>query len=281
MRRTAITVLIALLIATVAEARDRPIRYELHRRKILAYNISLTSFFTLVSAIVQGHVKSTPRAIYTFLIGSAAGAGFNEAKRLAGSGKTTQGWLLANAAASVVENTTGGKHPFGRLGYTVGPMRFRIATPLVRDKRSARIEMDWSVAETIDLGFAIGHSDHLRLRDGLIATDRDNKWPSPNNIFGGFDGATYGVFPGVSPGQAGIWSHEVVHAIQSQQMDSVEPPLCTLHDDNSGPRRLFAFRHIRLGWAQALNLTTYTRRYQRQWNEVEAYADAQKTPVPK
>ena len=95
---------------------------------------------------MQHEVHSGIDAINHFLIGAGAGMSYYQAKRLTGGGRVTAGWLLTNATASVVENTASGEHPFGRFGYTVGPLRFRVATPMTR-KAIAKVEADWSLAE--------------------------------------------------------------------------------------------------------------------------------------
>lgn len=282
--RTVTGVVLALVLfpATVLDARDRviqPVRPD--KGKYLAYNVGLTSVFTLVSAVAQHQVPSVRRAVRQLLIGSGAGLAFYEAKRMAGGGRTTEGWLLTNAASSVVENTASGEHPFGRFGYTVGPLRARFATPLAR-KAVATIEADWSLAETAFLVAARRDANHVRLRNGLIAINRDSPWPTKDQANGFFGGLTSGVFPGVAPDQGSVtWFHETVHAIQCQQLDSVEPPVYTFGGsiDQSEPRRLFAFRHVRFGFIHLANAPTFRRPYVERWGEVEAYGLAQRTSV--
>ena len=179
-RAFALVITFALVVASDGDARDRPIRpVEVDRAKVRAYNIGLTSLFTLVNATVQGEVRSVRDAVRHLLIGSGAGYSFYQAKRMAGGGRTTEGWLLANATSSIVENTSSGEHPVGRIGYTVGPMRLRFATPFAR-KALANIELDWSLAETAYLITALREGDHVRWRDGLIAVDDETGWPDPD-----------------------------------------------------------------------------------------------------
>ena len=146
-RSIAALTLIALLFATAAEARDREIHYDFDRQRTRAYNIALTSFFSLLSAVVQGEVTSWPDALQHFAIGAGAGVSYYQAKRLSGDRHVTAGWLLTNVTASVVENSASGERMFGRIGYTVGPLRFRFATPWAQ-KAVAKIEADWSLYET-------------------------------------------------------------------------------------------------------------------------------------
>jgi hypothetical protein len=275
--------IVGLLCTPVLEARERQLRFvQPNKRKFLAYNVGLTSVFTLVTAVVQRQIHSPRDAVRDLLIGSGAGASFYEAKRIAGGGRVTEGWLIANAASTIIENTASGEHPLGQIGYTVGPLRFRFATPLSR-KAVARIEADWSLAETVFLGVARRDANHVRLRNGLIAINRDSGWPT-NDVAGGlFGGRTSGVFPGVAPGQGPVtWAHETIHAIQCQQLDSVEPPVYTFDGgalERSEPHRLFAIRHVRLGFTHLANAPTFKRPYVERWGEVEAYGLAQYTPV--
>jgi hypothetical protein len=283
MRRLAAFVLV-LSCARVAVAGD------VDRAKIRNYNIAITPVFTLTSAIVQHRVHSFRDVLYQLGFGAAAGASYYQAKRITGSGRATAGWLLTNATASVVENVTSGEHPIGRFGYTVGPFRLRFATPYAREA-IARIEMDWSLAETIDLGEALREFHQFGFRNGIIATDRDHDcWPNPDISGALYCGVTYGVFPGVTKhppstlhkDPAVLWHHEMIHAEQSQQLDSVEPPVYTFGGDRDGsrPLRVFAFRHVRVGFVQALDIATYQRPYEERWGEVEAYALSERTPVP-
>jgi hypothetical protein len=275
-------VVLAVFVAQSVEAGRRPIRtVPPDKRKYLAYNVSLTSVATLITAVVQHKVSSHMDAARLFLIGAGAGAAFYEAKRVTGAGLTTEGWLVANAASTLIENTTSGEHLLGRIGYTIGPLRLRFATPLARTG-VANIEADWSLAETAFLALARRDANHVRLRNGLIAINRDTPWKTNDQANGLFGGRTSGVFPGVAPNQGDItWSHEMVHVIQCQQLDSVEPSVYTFGPDSNSAkdRRLFAFRHVRLGFSHLLNGPTFKRPYTERWMEVEAYGLAQRTPV--
>lgn len=282
MYRRIIALLLVMLVMTTASAqvrgRQRP---RVDRQKILVWNVSLTSLFTLISAVVQRQVESPQDALHHFLIGSAAGFSYYEAKRIAGKGRAAQAWLLTNATATIVENTSSGEHPLGRIGYTVGPLRLRVATRWTRTA-VARVEADWSLAETAALGRALLEGDDVRWRDGLIAIDRDEPWPDPDREGHTFTGRAFGVFPGVAPGaHPKVWPHETIHVIQSQQLDSVEPPLYSFGGDREDdkPLRLFMFRHVRLGFTHLANYPTFERPYGERWGEVEAYGLAEGTPV--
>ncbi len=278
-RRIVSFALIIALIALPAVGRDRPIELEkANHTKMRAYNVGITAFFAVFSAMRQRKLswREVPRHL---LVGAAAGAAFYEAKRMAGDGRRTAGWLVANAATTVLENTASGEHPVGRIGYTVGPMRFRVATPFVRTG-VAKIDADVSIAEAAFLAYARYEGDSISFRNGLIAVDRDTPWEDDG---GTYTGRAFGIFPGVVPGTAPVvWSHEMVHAIQFQQVDSVEPPQWTFGRERApGEKRpLFQLRHIRPGYTHLLNLTHDRRNYQDRWYEVEAHWLAEERPVP-
>lgn len=281
-RRFVVVTLMLLLLASPADAgRDRPIELErANHTKMRAFNVGITAFFTVFSAMRQGQIRSWRDVPRYLLIGSGAGAAFYEAKRLAGRGNPTAGWLIANATTSVIENTTSGEHPIGRVGYTVGPLRLRVATPYARTG-VATIDADLSVAQAINLGYALDEGDSVSIRNGLIATNRDTPWEGDDGRF--YGGNTYGVFPGVTPdAPRSTWHHEVIHVIQQQQIDSIEVPLLSLGlslGKTSAKRPLFTLRHLRAPWTHGVNLLTYERPYKERWGEVEAYWLAEETPV--
>jgi len=278
MRTRCVALPLVLLLAVPAAAQRRPpIRNEqANHTKMRAFNVGATAFFSVFSGMRQGQINSCRDFWRHLLIGGGAGAAFYESKRLAGNGKVTAGWLLANATATIVENTASGEHPIGRIGYTVGPLRLRVATPYVRDG-AAKIDADVSIAQTILLGAAFGAGERVSFRNGLIAVDRDTPW----NLEGRFpEGATFGVFPGVIPGAARkTWHHETVHAIQAQQISSTAEPVLTITRKRHGRRPLFALRQVRLEWAYLPVFQSESRDYPEQWTEVEAWWLAEGTPV--
>lgn len=279
MPRRPVIIFILLLFAFSAAARDRPIELERpNHTKMRAYNVGITAFFAVFSAMRQGQIKSWRDVPRHLLIGGGAGAAFYEAKRMTGDGRKTAGWLLANAASSVIENAAEGEHLAGRFGYTVGPFRLRVATPYAR-KGVAIIDADWSIAQTGFLAVALSEGDSVSIRNGLIAVDRETAWDLDGRHP---EGVAFGVFPGVIPGAARTtWQHEMVHAIQSQQFDAVEPPQWTFGRERApGERRpLFRLRHIRPGYTHLLDLTQDRRDYEDRWGEVEAWWLAEETPV--
>lgn len=279
MRRRSICIVIVLLFAFSAIARDRPIVLEkASHTKMRAYNVGITAFFAVFSAMRQGRIGSWRDVPRYLLIGGGAGAVFYEAKRMTGDGRKTAGWLLANAASSVVENAAEGEHLAGRFGYSVGPIRLRVATPYAR-RGVAWVDADWSLAETGFLAFARYKGERFSFRNGLITVDRDTPWDLDGRHP---EGVAFGLFPGVMPGAARTsWNHEMVHAIQALQFDSVEPPQWTFgQEPAAGERRpLFRLRHIRPGYVHALNLTQDRRDYEDRWYEVEAWWLAEESPV--
>ncbi len=257
-----ISLILAIVIAAPRPAADR--------QKIAAINVAATSLFTFVGCAVHAKLqkKSLTRrdAARCFGIGSVAGVGFYQAKRLVARGDITTGWLAANVATSLVENTTAGEHPLGRIGYTFGPLRLRVRTPLDR-ARESYVDIDVSAAETMFLVRAIGDADDIDVRDGMIAFETREPIVEDDVVFHGY---TWGIFPGVWRGADEFTPrHEAVHAVQSLQLESIEPPLLTFHRS----RRAVRLRHIRAG---ALNLTdnifnAQVLDYEDRWAEIEAF----------
>src|SRR5688572_8863000 len=104
-RRFIVFAMVLTVLASNAEARDREIRpVEIEKEKFRAVNVGLTGFFTLLSAVVQGEVRSPRDAVRHFLIGSGAGLSYYHAKRMTGAGRVTEGWLLTNMTSTVIEN---------------------------------------------------------------------------------------------------------------------------------------------------------------------------------
>ncbi|HYC60020.1 MAG TPA: hypothetical protein VEK79_10705 [Thermoanaerobaculia bacterium] len=257
-----VALLLALALALPLPAADR--------QKIAAINVAATSVFTFLGCAMHARLqhRSLTRAdaARCFAAGSVAGAGFYQAKRLVARGDISTGWLAANVATSIVENTTAGEHPLSRLGYTFGPLRLRVATPLDR-ARESYVDIDVSAAETMFLLRAMNDADEIDVRDGMIWFDTIDPIVEGDVVYHGY---TWGIFPGVWRGADQFTArHEAVHAVQSLQLDSVEPPLLTFHRT----RRPVRLRHIRAG---ALNLAdnVYSAQlldYENRWAEIEAF----------
>jgi hypothetical protein len=91
-------------------------------------------------------------------------------------------------------------------------------------------------------------------------------------------GFAWGVFPGIWRGAApSVANHEAVHALQSLQLDSVEPPALTL----DRARRPIRVRYLRAGALNgADNLSAQLVPYEERWVEIEAYRLAEDRPPP-
>ena len=242
------------------------------REKIAVLNVAATSLFTYLSCVLQKHAR--PVACLTS--GAIAGAGFYQAKRLAGDGHITTAWLLANLSGSVVENTTAGEHPLSRVGYSFGPLRLRVATPLDRAKESL-VDVDVSAIEAGYMTRAFLDADDVDIRDGMIWYETEE--PDVDDEGRVIHGFTWGMFPGVWSGaRQDVWNHEAVHAVQSLQLDSVEPPALTLDRGRS----LFRVRHVRAGALNfADNASSQLIEYEDRWVEIEAYRFAEDARPPR
>lgn len=258
------TIAFLLLLALPLRAAER--------EKIAVINVAATSLVTYLSCVIQRHAR--PVACLT--TGALAGAGFYQAKRLAGDGHITTAWLLANLSGSLVENTTAGEHPLSRVGYSFGPLRLRVATPFDRAKESLA-DIDVSAVETGYMTRAFLDADDVDIRDGMIWYEtRDPDVDDEGRIIHGF---TWGMFPGVWSGaQKRVWNHEAVHAVQSLQLDSVEPPALTLDRE----RRLVRVRYLRAGALNfADNVSAQLIPYEERWVEIEAYRFAEDARPPR
>jgi hypothetical protein len=240
------------------------------RNQIAGLNVAATSAFTFLGCVVQAKLQKRPftrgLAGRCAAAGAVAGGGFYQAKRLAARGDITTGWIVANLATSVVENTTAGEHPLSRIGYTFGPFRLRVVTP-ADARRESLVDVDVSLTETGFLLRAINDADDIDVRDGMIWFETDEPERSDGFTFHGY---TWGIYPGAWSGaRPETWRHEAIHAIQATQLDSIEPPALTLDRTH----RFFRLRHLRLGAVHFVenvstgNLVGYGDR----WSEIEAY----------
>lgn len=247
------------------------------RQRVAALNVGATALFTYAGCLVHAKwTRTLPRHARCLAAGALGGAGFYQAKRLAGEGHITTAWLVANASASLVENTTAGEHPLGRIGYTFGPLRFRLATPLDRAQESI-LDIDLSVVETGYLTRAFLDADDVDIRDGMIWYE--TRSPEADDQGRPVHGYTWGVFPGAWSGAGrSTWNHETVHAVQALQLDSVEPPALILDRE----RRLVRVRHLRAGALNlADNVSSQLIPYEERWVEIEAYRMASNAAPPR
>ena len=263
----ALVLILALAIAVPQQAADR--------QRIATINVAATSLFTYLGCVVQKKVKSWRDAGRCFAAGAVAGAGFYQAKRLAADGHITRAWIVANASTSVVENTTSGEHPLSRLGYTFGPLRLRVVTPFDRAQESL-VDLDLSAVELGYLVRTVVDADDVDIRDGMIWWETRERLVEDDRTFTGY---TWGIYPGLwQHARDSTRNHEAVHAIQSLQVDSVDPPIFT---EERG-RKLIRIRHFRLGALNfSDNLFHGTRPYHERWGEIEAYRFADDIEPPR
>jgi len=260
-----------------AAAADRP--------AIAAVNIGMQAGLTLVRSAIQRKVRSRRQLLRSLLWGGVSGAGFYGAKELVASERFAPGWIVANVAMSVSENVAVGLHPLAQIGYSVGPVRFRVPLPNFQKEADAHVYVDVSAYQTVALVWAIADHDRMRLKGGMLAFERDapyresQKAGDPNvRVFVG--GRTAGMFPGVWTGiqEFGFlddsWRHEAVHSVQSLQFDAVEPSFGFLTNERqatpNAKKHLIRVEHVKLG---LMNFTdeAIESASQRPWREIEAY----------
>jgi hypothetical protein len=262
--------------ATAAALLNVPL-HAADRERIAALNVAGTTVVTYIGCIVHAKLTHTPpKHARCLAAGAIGGAGYYQAKRMAGDGHVTTAWLVANLTSSVVENTTAGEHPLARLGYSFGPLRLRVATPLDRTRESL-LDVDVNAAELGYLARAFLDADDVDIRDGMIWYE--TRQPSVDEQGRAVHGYTWGLFPGVWSGaRKDVWNHEAVHAVQALQLDSVEPPALTLDRQ----RRPVRVRYLRLGALNlADNLGAQLLPYEDRWEEIEAYRLANDRPPPR
>jgi len=120
-------------------------------------------------------------------------------------------------------------------------------------------------------------ADDVDIRDGMVWYETDD--PDVDDEGRVIHGFTWGMFPGVWSGaQNHVWNHEAVHAVQSLQLDSVEPPALTLDRE----RRLVRVRYLRAGALNlADNVSAQLVPYEERWVEIEAYRFAEDARPPR
>jgi hypothetical protein len=268
MLRRALATAVALLTVSAHAAE---------RRDIAALNVASTTLVTWAGCLVHAKLTHTaPKHARCLAAGAIGGAGYYQAKRIAGECHVTTAWLLANLTSSVVENTTAGEHPLARVGYSFGPLRLRVATPF-DEKKESLLDIDVNAAEVGYLARAFLDADDVDVRDGMIWYE--TKAASVDEQGRSVQGYTWGLFPGVWSGARDeVWHHEAVHAVQALQLDAVEPPALTLDRE----RRRVRVRHLRLGLLNLTdNMSAQLLPYEDRWVEIEAYRLAGDRPPPR
>ena len=263
---TLILVLFFISIMTVpAKAHDNASEGTIRIGNILGSAVS-----TLVRGIIQGKVKNFADAGKMFLYGGVAGYGFYAAKNMASKGNITTGVMLANLSASISENVSWGQNPLAYIGYSLGPVRVKIATPLAKNA-SGIINLNVSAKEVLSLAYSISKADKISFKHGLLTFSASEKLEGTNAI-----GWTKGMFATTmldTPDY--VLNHEVVHVIQNMQLSSVslyEPLIQKNHNNYSGETGLFNFEGIKLDlFSLANDLANASVQYDSQWQEIEAH----------
>jgi hypothetical protein len=265
--------LVVLVCDGSAMAAERP--------AIAAVNVGIQAGLTLVRSAIEGRVRNRRHVLRCLFWGGASGAGFYGAKELVAAGNVAPGWIAANIAGSVAENVGAGLHPLAQLGYSIGPVRFRMPVSRFQKDADARVYFDVSAFQTMALVWAMVEHDRVSFKGGMLAFERNNRYPGDDPSSQSFvGGKTAGLFPGVWTGaqEFGVledtWRHEFVHAIQSLQFDVAEPSFAFLTNETDArpgrPRRLIRFEHLNLGLVNlasaAIEAPTDTG-----WREIEAY----------
>ena len=161
---------------------------------VILGNVIGSGVTTLARGLLQGKVHNFKDAIKCLAYGSASGYGFYQAKKQVASGRTLSGVLLANLSASVIDNVTSGEGPLSYLGFSLPLARIEIATPLARQKRSL-LRVTVSPRDAISLALAIGKSDRVSLRGGMLVFEADTP------LAAGVRGWAYGIFPTMVTGE--------------------------------------------------------------------------------
>ena len=264
-----------LLLFFGAEARGAD------RNEVRAINIALQPIFTMMGAALQGKLRTRDDVLRCLGTGMVAGYGFYEAKANAANGDVRAGWLIANAAASMSANAAAGRNPLSRLRVVVGPVRAEVKTGVGNDPDPAILHMGISLYELGALGYMYSQSDRMHWRDGMLTFSKRDYYPLEDVPR---EGLTAGIFPGLYLGASPqIREHEVIHTIQSLQLDSVEPPFCAFsHDGCDHDERRLVRWEVDFGVVPMLEVTALgLEDYQDRWSEVEAYRMAQDiSPIP-
>jgi hypothetical protein len=242
------------------------------RRRIATLNVGLQPVFTIASAAIQGHLRTRQDWMRCLRSGAIAGAGFYEAKQLAGNGHTIQALVIANTASSLTRNAAAGRPALARLGFAAGPLWVDVSTPLDKDS-AAPVHLQMSASEVVALALTWRQNDRPVLRDGLLSFRKTGRYNYDDRNFTGY---TIGMFSGTTlDATQKTWHHETVHAIQSIQADSVEPPACAwLRRPCKGSRQHFGFmtwEPVSLGVIPAVGGGLLSQQdYTKRWTEIEA-----------
>jgi len=102
MRRfVSIAIVTSVISVTSVQAADR--------QHIRMLNVTLQPVFTVLSAALQGHLRTKEDWIRCVTSGAGSGYVFYDAKARAARGAVAAAWLEANAAASLSANAADGR----------------------------------------------------------------------------------------------------------------------------------------------------------------------------
>ena len=146
--------------------------------KIRAINITAQAGLTVLSALIQGKIHEWKDVIRCVSSGAASGYGFYEGKVLIGKGHAQTGLIVANVSGLLTENAAAGRHPFSQLGYSIGPVRFRISLPHIDKDSDSWVHVDVSAFQSAAFIVAATRGDHIEWRNGLIAFRRGTPFPN-------------------------------------------------------------------------------------------------------
>ena len=241
--------------------------HSVSERTIAMGNVIGCSVSTLARGLIQGKVHGLKDAARLLAYGAASGYGFYHAKKQAAAGHALAGLLLTNLSASVVDNISSGEGPLSYLGFPLPLFCLRVATPLAR-RPGALLNFAFSPRDLINLLQALGKSDRVMLRDGLLAFEANH--PLQWNV----RGWTYGIYPTVVKGKPGsVFRHETVHVLQGLQLIALSPePFLKGHRRREGSMKIVSFCGFRLHSLALANdlVLTLLLPHEKNWKEVEA-----------
>lgn len=269
MKKRIISTLVAVMFISGIFGNFSPALHATSESTIRTYNVLGQGIGTLLRGVIQGKVKSVKSAAKMLFWGSLSGYGFYESKKMIGEGSVTAGIILANISASITENTARGDNPFAYLGYTLGPVRMQIATPLAgKDKTLFNVQV--SPMDVLGFATAMSRADSVSFRNGMIAFEADEAF------VGNARGWALGMYPTIVNGvPEHVFYHESIHVVQYIQTMSVSPqPLNCVLDRGIEGKKLFNISLLNFNFASILNGFTLNDKDPNVeiWNEIEAYA---------
>ena len=225
---------LALLVALAPAASGQPLRcgdeIEPGRRiecaptaGIAAANVGLMAGLALVRAAVDGRLRAWSDVAEVAGAGAAAGLGFALAKHEVGAGRVLPGVALGYASASALENVVEDDHPlaYARVGVAFADVRLR--TSFAR-RPGPEVAVELDPVGLVGLAVLPASGYRPSLAGGALT------YRAPAGLGVGTEpgltaaGATLGRLV-VLEDEADdlVRRHEVVHALQSQQLGAAAP----------------------------------------------------------